>query len=117
MFSASGRWAPSVHHRVIAATQRLQDQSLVVRMVLVDEHRHAGSFGQGMEQVRQDIQPTIVEIPKVTLQHDRGVFRLCGNNDGTCGFEIADIKRRNGKAILQRVGKEQTRLGYFHQVR
>ena len=105
-----------VHHRIVAAPQRLQDQIIFVGMVLMDQHRHAGLLGQEAQQRGQHVEAAIIEVPEVTLQHDRGIFGLGGDDHRAGHFQVAHIERGNREMVLERVVKKQTGLRYVHSL-
>jgi hypothetical protein len=107
---------PVVHHRIVASPQRLQDQIIFVGMVLMDQHRHPGLLGQEAQQRGQHVEAAIIEVPEVTLQHDRRIFGLGGDDHRAGHFKVADIEGGHREVVLQRVVKEQAGLRYLHEV-
>ena len=82
----------------------------------MDQHRHAGLLGQEAQQRGQHVEAAIIEVPEVTLQHDRGVFGLGGDDHGAGHFEVADVEGGYREVVLQRVVEKQTGLGDVHGV-
>ena len=64
----------------------------------------------------QHVEAAIIEVPEVTLQHDRGIFGLGGDDHSAGHFQVADVEGGHGEVVLQRLVKEQTGLSDVHEL-